>query len=162
MIHNIYHGCFGLVTSFCPAWVILWHMVEKKKKHLSGIQLPVCRHEYNPSRTLICDDPKFRLSIFCLFFPPHLISLLFLFCVWVYALANANWNGKSHDRGHCLPIIISLFLTQAVQRSISNTGMFLNLNSKPFVPHFSVSLLCFHHVCLLGITLKPMFSGISF
>lgn len=51
-----------------------------------------------------------------------------------------------------IPIIISFLLTQAVQRSVSNTGMFLNLNSQPFVPPFPVSLLHFHNVCLLSIT----------
>lgn len=78
------------------------------------------------------------------------------------AAANENWDGKSHDRGQCLPIIFSLLLTQAFQKSISNTGMFLSLNSQPLMPHFSVSLLFFYDVCLLDITLKPIFAGTSF
>lgn len=80
MIHNTHCGYFGLVTSFCPAWIILWHAVEKKK--LSGIQDPVCRHDYNPPHILICDDPKLRLLIFCLFFPSSFnLSFIFILCM---------------------------------------------------------------------------------
>lgn len=67
---------------------------------------------------------------------------------------------ESHGRGHCLHVS-SFVLTQAVLRSISNTGMFLNLNSEPFVPPSSVSLLCFCNVCLFGCSLKAAFTGIS-
>lgn len=69
---------------------------------------------------------------------------------------------KSHDRTHCLCVIISFLLTQSVHRSFSNTRMLLKLNSQPFGSCCLVSLLSFHSVCLLGVTLKPAFSGISF
>lgn len=84
-----------------------------------------------------------------------ILCVSFCCCQWKLGW-KISWQ-RPVPPHHLLPLADS-----GISRSILNTGMFLSLNSQPFMPLFSVSLLFFHNVCLLCISLKPTFAGTSF
>lgn len=108
VIHKSYCGYFGLVISLCPAWIILWHMGEKKK-HCSvefntkceGLNIAPTHPNYYMSQN--SDHQYFVFSSSCL------ISLMFLilcmrFCCCKWKLGwKISWQRQVSPH-HLLPL----------------------------------------------------------
>lgn len=106
VIHKSYCGYFGLVISLCPAWIILWHVVEKKNtaqwNSAPSVQAITYTHTHRYYMSQNSDHQYF------VFFSSYLISLLFLilclsFCCCQWKLGwKISWQ-RPVPPHHLLP-----------------------------------------------------------